>query len=433
MSTSRKCTLRRHLKKVERAIAFQRKFFEKSKRLPTFSEVAKRIGVSQSRPCGWLDFTADRRALTVAGAPDNRRGSRPTGKEQLAIAYQTEILKASGRLPPLDQIAKKVGVSVNTACRWDCLRAVRGKYEAAGTPVGRRGRPSGKEDRAIAFQKDVFDKSHRLPTFKQVAAYVPTNITGICSWPRFMDARTRARSRRGASNRLGHPMGKESAAVDFQKEFFARSGRLPTYKVIAGHVRVQRQTPERWPQFMAARRVLEASGAPSNRLGHPTGKESAAVDFQKEFFARSGRLPTYKEIATHARVDPTTPYAWRRLRDTRCEIQKKAGLAPKITAWGTPRHSGEAAAVVGLEKIFGSSQRAPGSTRSLKRWATAGRYSIFGWCFVGPTNRYPASNRGGTRRRPTAGAPWPVSRGLRKSFTGPDRRQSAPRNATKKS
>jgi len=163
------------------------------------------------------------------------------------------------------------------------------------------------EDRAILFQNRFAKGWRRLPRVKDVAARVGVNVTTLYRWPRFIDARRRLRAKGCPDNRGAHrDTVKEDRAIAFQDKFRKRSGRLPTYQQVAAPLGVNKTTPRKWPRFMAARRAIKATGCPPNRRGYPRHEKDRAIAFQDEFFKRARRLPRVKDVAARVGVNVTT-------------------------------------------------------------------------------------------------------------------------------
>ena len=115
-----------------------------------------------------------------------------------------------------------------------------------------------KEDQAIDFQKEVFQQSGRLPTFRQLADLVGRNPATIQEWPRLMEARRKAKAKGAPRNRRSLSKKKEQEAIDYQDGIYERSAQLAMLDDIGRHVHIHWGQLKHWPRFMTARRGIEA-------------------------------------------------------------------------------------------------------------------------------------------------------------------------------
>ena len=148
---------------------------------------------------------------------------------------------------------------------------------AKDAPKNRGGWPTGKEDQAIAFQKEVFERSKRLPTLKEVAEHVRVTVTTVSwGWARFMNARRKIVEDAGLATKTtawGKPRDFREAEAVFQLEAtFNATGRVPPVDDFATSLGVGRQIFNVWPVFRAAYRSLyQEHRQPAKKKRRPGG------------------------------------------------------------------------------------------------------------------------------------------------------------------
>ncbi len=235
-----------HKQHLAKAIDYQAKVVEKSRRLPRIQEVADHVGVSRGTLFRWPEFRACRRKIVGACRNiadrkrlENRGSRRDTCKEDQAIKYQDEILQRSGRLPLIEATAKFVKVHPSTVQCWPGFMAQR---RASGLDL-RGGRSTGKERLAIECLKKIWTDEGRLPTIHEVCRAAGCAEETVYKWKKFQRVYKKAAKGFPKMTRRGRPRyAKEREAIALLRRIFETTGRVSALAELAERLGIREVT-----------------------------------------------------------------------------------------------------------------------------------------------------------------------------------------------